>query len=265
MVRPFQQFNFHTHTYRCGHASGYDEEYVQAALECGYTALGFSDHIQFRAHNKCFGRIDYEMFSQYFQELHALRERYTDKIMIYAGLEAEFIPEYLADLYDLRKQCDYFILGQHRGGSKRLFYELNCSDRDVLHYANDIEYAIRTGLFCIIAHPDFFMRVRNTWSTACNEASWQICELARNSNCPLELNLKGVRGIKTIIDGQEVYPYPFRSFWEIAAHSQAPVIWGLDAHSPADFSCQEQYIRAQEIIAGLKLNFLHNFTPFVAN
>ena len=36
--------NFHTHTARCGHASGRDEEYVQSAIRGGYRVLGFADH-----------------------------------------------------------------------------------------------------------------------------------------------------------------------------------------------------------------------------
>ena len=37
-------YNYHCHTKRCGHASGTDEEYVEAAIKAGYKVLGFSDH-----------------------------------------------------------------------------------------------------------------------------------------------------------------------------------------------------------------------------
>ena len=40
------QTNWHTHTSRCGHAVGTDEEYVQAAIQGGLKTLGFSDHDQ---------------------------------------------------------------------------------------------------------------------------------------------------------------------------------------------------------------------------
>lgn len=36
--------NYHTHTTRCYHASGKDEEYVKAAIKAGIKELGFSDH-----------------------------------------------------------------------------------------------------------------------------------------------------------------------------------------------------------------------------
>ena len=36
--------NWHTHTKRCGHAKGTDEEYVLEAIAAGVKSLGFSDH-----------------------------------------------------------------------------------------------------------------------------------------------------------------------------------------------------------------------------
>ena len=43
--------NLHTHTVRCGHAVGTDEEYVLAAIAAGFTKLGFSDHNPFPYEN----------------------------------------------------------------------------------------------------------------------------------------------------------------------------------------------------------------------
>lgn len=39
--------NYHTHTSRCGHAVGEDEEYVINAIKSGIKVLGFSDHVPF--------------------------------------------------------------------------------------------------------------------------------------------------------------------------------------------------------------------------
>ncbi|HAH75526.1 MAG TPA: histidinol phosphate phosphatase HisJ family protein, partial [Kandleria vitulina] len=36
--------NYHTHTYRCKHAIGKEEDYIKNAIKAGYTELGFSDH-----------------------------------------------------------------------------------------------------------------------------------------------------------------------------------------------------------------------------
>jgi histidinol-phosphatase (PHP family) len=40
------KYNYHSHTYRCGHASRCsDEDYVLEAIEHGYKKYGFSDHV----------------------------------------------------------------------------------------------------------------------------------------------------------------------------------------------------------------------------
>ena len=36
--------NYHTHTWRCNHAVGSEEDYVIHAIEQGFDILGFSDH-----------------------------------------------------------------------------------------------------------------------------------------------------------------------------------------------------------------------------
>ena len=41
--------NYHTHTYRCGHAlPNPDIDYVKKAISLGYKNLGFSDHAPFK-------------------------------------------------------------------------------------------------------------------------------------------------------------------------------------------------------------------------
>ena len=37
--------NFHTHTYRCGHANGSEEDMVCAAIKMGIEELGISEHV----------------------------------------------------------------------------------------------------------------------------------------------------------------------------------------------------------------------------
>ena len=41
-----QEFNYHSHTYRCGHADldFTDEEYVEAYIKMGFKRMAFTDH-----------------------------------------------------------------------------------------------------------------------------------------------------------------------------------------------------------------------------
>lgn len=260
-----QFFNYHTHTFRCGHAVGTDEEYVLSAINAGYKILGFSDHIQYRAMCGRLNRIDYENFDEYFRSIRILASQYASQIQILCGLEVSFIPEWLADIYDIRQKCDYFVLGQHVGGKDRWHYNRSCSEEDVLHYAEDIEYAIRTGLFSVIAHPDYFMITRNKWTQNCTIAAKKICTAALEYNIPLEINLKGLMESRRKINGEFSHPYPYRRFWEIVAEMGAPVIYGVDAHSPDALQNISLYKQAQKLLENLNLNFQHNYQIILKN
>ena len=39
-----KKVNYHTHTKRCKHAGGSDEEYIESAIKSGFQELGFADH-----------------------------------------------------------------------------------------------------------------------------------------------------------------------------------------------------------------------------
>ena len=66
--------NYHTHTARCGHAIGTDEEYVQAAIQAGLTTLGFSDHAAYPT--PCPGlRMNIEQIPDYYQSIRSLQEK----------------------------------------------------------------------------------------------------------------------------------------------------------------------------------------------
>ena len=48
-----KMINYHTHTYRCGHAVGNEYEMIEAALHEGYQEIGMSCHIalpHYRSH-----------------------------------------------------------------------------------------------------------------------------------------------------------------------------------------------------------------------
>ena len=81
--------NYHTHTIRCGHASGEDEEFVLEAIALGLTEIGFADHIMLPDHSQIGIRGDYSLLDDYIDSLNKLKEKYKEKIKIHIGFEAE--------------------------------------------------------------------------------------------------------------------------------------------------------------------------------
>ena len=107
-----KQTNFHTHTSRCHHAFGNDEEFVRTAIQNGFEVLGFSDHAcwkydsDFVAHM----RMKLDEFDDYKDSVLYLKDRYKKQIEIRFGLEAEYFPKYMDWLLDfcIENEIDYF-------------------------------------------------------------------------------------------------------------------------------------------------------------
>ena len=73
--------NYHTHTYRCHHACGQDEDYVKKAIEAGFSVLGFSDHTPWHYHSqfKPYMRMDDDQLEEYVNSILYLKNKYKDK------------------------------------------------------------------------------------------------------------------------------------------------------------------------------------------
>lgn len=224
--------NYHTHTSRCGHAVGSDEQYVLAAIEAGLQELGFSDHMPYPDAYNPLDRMPFEQVDDYIASINHLKEKYKDQIKIYVGFEMDFFEERM-DFYKMMAQkVDYLINGQHYKILDQYGYDYYTSDEDVLVYTQQVCAAMRSGLVKFLAHPDYFMLGRNAWSEACALAAHQIAACAQECNIPLEINLKGTKYGKKYYNGHEVYAYPFMPFWEIVAKYDVKALISLDAHAP---------------------------------
>ena len=76
--------NYHTHTFRCNHASGADRDYVENAVRAGFELLGFSDHAPMPfpdGHESPF-RMKLAETAGYFESVARLREEYAGQIRI---------------------------------------------------------------------------------------------------------------------------------------------------------------------------------------
>ena len=104
---------YHTHTTRCHHATGSDEEFVLSAIKGGYQELGFSDHTPWKYHTNYISdiRMTPEELPDYVESLRSLQEKYKDRISLKIGLECEYFPEYIHWLKGIIKE--YKLLQNH--------------------------------------------------------------------------------------------------------------------------------------------------------
>lgn len=243
--------NYHTHTSRCGHAVGTDEEYVLEAIAAGVKVLGFSDHAAYREPFPT-ERMDIEQVEDYCRSVLSLKEKYRDRIEILLGMEVECYQSEWETLAAYRKKMDYCILGQHQlTFSGRSSYDLT-DPEDLRRYTDQLAYACEHSLCDYIAHPDVCMWSYPVQDESVREAARRIAGIAAEYDMPLELNCgSGVRsGKRNYADGLR-YAYPVRIFFEEFAKKNCRIVIGLDIHDPVLFRTDEYLNTALSVIEGL--------------
>lgn len=257
-----QIFNYHTHTFRCGHANGTDEDYVAAAIEAGYKVLGFSDHTPYKNYPLKGIRMNWEDLDNYISSINSLKEKYKNQIQILLGLESEYYPEFIDEKKELLSKLDYLILGQHfTHPDAKINYFNHNSDEQILEYGKTVCEAMESGLFKYVCHPDVFMNNQTEFNDTCIKTSHMICKKAAELDMPLEININGVRKGKTTFPQGERYYYPFKEFWEIAASYNNKCLYGVDAHDPSLILDKQKIIDAQNELKDLNLNMIEK--PFI--
>lgn len=246
-----------------------------------------------------------EFETKYIPALKAVREKYGDQIDIKFGLESEYFGEELENidldnlpedlkpysglvklLKDSREttesELDYLILGQHgvlaRNEEGNLIMPpkraVKNSPSYPMDYALTVVEAIKSGKFAYIAHPDIFLEARDEvpenlkgeYNKNAMKAAEMICEVAKQYDIPLEVNLGSIGAIKAGVEGKHKlsdgsYPYPVPSFWEMAAKKGCKVLIGTDAHEPSALVDKKIERIAVDLLDGLGLEYLESFEP----
>lgn len=240
--------NYHTHTFRCHHATENERDYIERAIERGLEILGFSNHVPMPfpdGHESRF-RIWKCDLEDYICSLEALRREYSDRIEILIGFEAEYYPDLFDDMLSLIGQYDYdyLIMGQHYIGNEEGSYNpAPTEDAAKLgRYVDQVLEGLSTGKFSYLAHPDLLNY------TPDNEIyHLHMTRLARGClelDIPLEINCLGL---------EQKRNYPCDRFWRMAAATGNTAVIGCDAHhlyqvaDPAIVAEAEEFARHYNI------------------
>lgn len=251
--------NYHTHTTRCMHARGIDEDYVIAAIQAGYTVLGFSDHTPWKYDSDFVAnmRMPISQFEDYYQSISKLKEKYKDQIDIKIGLECEYYPRYIKWLKELtnKYQLDYLILGHHYVETDEYYPYVgyHADDNYLNEYVDSVIEGLSTGLFSYVAHPDLYCRPRK-WDQQCEQAAHKLCAYCKEHDILMEYNLAGVRYTRHKDDMK----YPHINFWKIAAQYNIQAIIGVDAHDPKDLQDKNTYNEALKTLQNLGIEVVED-------
>lgn len=231
--------NYHTHTTYCD-GKNTPEEMVLAAIEKGFTRLGFTSHSDMLLDP-----------NGYRAELRRLTEKYATKIWLFAGLELELAkprPEYLAEL-----PFDYFIGSHHYlsapdGG----FFAIDASSEELergvnAHFDGDWRAfvsayytAIRSTLkedFQIVGHVDLIRKFNTKCGFFSERDKGYLGEMEATADAIAASGKVVEVNTGAIARGWMSDAYPSKAFRDLLRARRVRFVLSSDAHSAEALDC----------------------------
>lgn len=245
-----QKFNYHSHTYRCGHADldMKDEDYIKDYIKMGFKKVAFTDHCPEKNEidTRPNIRMKYIEKNEYLNSIKKLRKKYADKIEIESGYEVEYLPGEEENIKELKNETDKIILGQHfvyDDNKKLKIFGEEFTDEELIRYAEYIDKAMQLNIPNIIAHPDIFMVGRKSFGKIEEKVANMICKSAEKYGIPIEINLNNIfketyfknkefnqESLEKRKEKLKNISYPCKEFWNIATKYNIKVLYGIDTH-----------------------------------
>ncbi|MDX9801835.1 MAG: histidinol-phosphatase [Spirochaetia bacterium] len=230
--------NYHTHTFRCKHATGDAIDYAKTAWNKGMRTLGFSEHTPLPDNRWNNVRMDMDQLDSYDEAISKAQEAFPG-LNIIKGMECDWVPEF-DNFYkeEFREKRDYkYLIGSihwFKSEGEWIFTYSPEAFGKAREYADLLIEMIESQSFDFIAHPDLFGLFSRKWTAETTAVSRAICEAAKSYNTPLEINGYGLRKPKIEAAEGIRYAYPVDKFWEIASDYGIEVVCNSDAHNPED-------------------------------
>ncbi|MBR5500814.1 MAG: histidinol-phosphatase [Clostridia bacterium] len=245
--------NFHTHTTFCD-GKNTPEEIVLAAIEKGFSAIGFSGH----GYTEFDLRYCMKDTAGYVREIRRLQEKYKNKIQVYLGIEEDaFHPVG-------RSQFDYIIGSSHYFHIDNAYLPIDSNydyfkkcleafhyDIPLLaetYYSNFVHY-IKTRKPDIIGHFDLITKFdeidtpRFLNNGQYKQIAVKYTEEAAKSGCLFEVNTGAIaRNLRTA-------PYPSEDLLYFLKKAEAGLVLASDSHTieTLDFGFEEAKAYLKEI------------------
>lgn len=103
--------NYHTHNYRCNHATGTVNDYVLAAINADFDEIGISDHLPHPGMDiATSSRMSYDDLDNYFNDINKAIKLYGNKISIKKSIECEYFKNYTWLYEELRENFKVILI-----------------------------------------------------------------------------------------------------------------------------------------------------------
>ncbi len=228
--------DYHMHTPLCGHAIGLPCEYVECAIKLGLKEIGFSDHAPLVSHSMPTVTMNKEQLPFYLRMIEDVRRRYSKKIKIKIGLEADFLPGYESKTKEILAGYPYdFVIGSVHfikswgfdDPSEREQWSKQDVNQVYRDYFDLLRQSARSRLFDVMGHVDLVKKFGNRPSEDMTDEIVKTARVFKESGVIVEINTSGLR--KSV---REIYPS--LDYLKIYSAAKVPLTFGSDAHDPKD-------------------------------
>ncbi len=231
-------FDYHTHHYRCGHATGTLRDYVESAARRGITEIGLSDHAPaywFDGVNHALPQTQMAVseLPAYVAEARGLQAYCEGTTTVRVGIEADYIPGKESELSALLSAdpLDYVLGSVHYVLGRSVFDRARWQDERAettfRAYYQLVKDAAQSGLFDILSH----LSVIECYAPPMPESLQaelypSVAGAIAASGCAVEVNTSGYRKM----GGDE--PFPNRVLLHELIRAGVSLTFGSDAHTP---------------------------------
>lgn len=230
------RFDYHIHTSMCGHASGSMEEYVAAAIQKGFTDIGFSDHMPLLYDESPALSMSVDELPLYVDRVLELKSAYRGRMRIHLGIEADYHPATMEQRLKMLNSYPFeYVIGSVHAMDDWIFDDPGTVDRysdlDIdrfyVDYLETLREMVRTGLFDIVGHMDLVKKFGYRARLDLGPHYRRLLLDIKESGACYEINTAGLRWPVAEM-------YPERMVVELGAKMGVPVTLGSDAHCPDD-------------------------------
>jgi histidinol-phosphatase (PHP family) len=226
--------DYHTHTVRCGHASGRPAQYVAAARAQGLMGIGIADHLPLLPEpdpGLSMGVCD---LGDYVVEVQKLKKASPGYVLL--GVEADYRPHTVSEVASLLRNhpFDYTIGSVHHLGAWGFDDPSQIDeydDRDIdevwIEYFELVGDAAESGLFTILGHLDLVKKFGYRPTRVLNvELDLLVGRIAR-AGVLVEINTAGLHKPA----GEA---YPTLDILRRLCQAGVAITFGSDAHRPEE-------------------------------
>lgn len=245
--------DYHTHSWRCGHASGTMREYVLSAIEQGIGEIGLTDHLWMYwlapSDRPREWAIPESMFEEHYAEMIAVRNEFSDRINVRVAVEADYVEGHEEALRSILARYDFdFVLGSVHfmdgwmidvPENAEKYRQQRVADIYRRYFAM-LSKAVRLGAFDVLAHFDLPKKFGFLPEEDLTATVTELLDQIADAGISIEVSTAGLR--KPI---GEIYPS--RSILLEMAARRIPIVLSSDAHSPdevgADYAISVPLVR----------------------